>query len=36
MFKHRKKIEKFMAVVMIIVVVSMILALFGGTFITPK
>lgn len=33
MFKHRKKIEKLMAVVMVIVVLSMVLALFGASFL---
>ena len=36
MFKHRKKLEKIMAVIMIIVVASMVLALFGGSFIGTR
>lgn len=33
MFKNRKKLEKTMAIVMIIVVASMVIALFGGSFL---
>ncbi len=33
MFKNRKLLNKIMAVVMILVVASMVLALFAGSFI---
>jgi hypothetical protein len=36
MFKNRKHLNKIMAVIMIIVVLSMIGALFAGSFIGTK
>ena len=36
MFKNRKHLNKITAVIMIIVVLSMVMALFGSAFITQK
>ncbi len=36
MIKNRKKLEKIMAIVMALVILSMIAALFGGSFINTN
>jgi len=34
MIKNRKKLDKIMAIVMVVVVLSMVIALFGNAFLT--
>lgn len=36
MFRNRKLLNKIMAVVMVLVVLSMVVALFGSAFLTPS